>query len=153
MAVDEHLGIGQQLMPPSTKTRVFISFDYDNDRDLKNLLVGQSRNPASPFFIEDHSIKVEAKGWKADARKRLQRSDVMIVICGLHTHQAVGVAAEIKIAREEDVRFCLLKGHKDRMVRRPKGTSWLFDELHPWTWNELEAITTVKQRSWWARMW
>ncbi len=135
------------------KTRVFISFDYDHDLDLKNLLVGQSRHKDSPFFIEDHSIKEETKGWKADARKRIQRSDVMIVICGLHTHQAVGVTAEIAIARDADVRFCLLKGRKKGTVRRPKGTSCLFDELHPWTWEELQAITTIKQRSWWAKIW
>jgi hypothetical protein len=27
-----------------TKKRVFISFDYDHDIDLKNFLVGQSKN-------------------------------------------------------------------------------------------------------------
>jgi hypothetical protein len=27
--------------------RVYICFDYDNDLDLKNLLVGQSKNPHS----------------------------------------------------------------------------------------------------------
>lgn len=135
------------------KTRVFISFDYDHDRDLKTLLVGQSRNDDSPFFIEDHSIKVETKGWKDDARKRIQRSDVMIVVCGLHTHQAVGVTDEIEIARDESVRYHLLKGRKAGTVRRPMGTSWFFDDLHPWTWKELESMTTIKQPSWWAKIW
>ena len=27
-------------------TRVYVSFDYDYDNDLKNLLIGQARNPA-----------------------------------------------------------------------------------------------------------
>lgn len=35
------------------KKRAFISFDYDNDSDLKTLLVGQARNPDSPFEIVD----------------------------------------------------------------------------------------------------
>ena len=39
------------------KKRVFISFDYDNDSDLKTLLVGQAKNPDSPFEITDMSIK------------------------------------------------------------------------------------------------
>lgn len=39
------------------KKRVFISFDYDHDESLKNLLVGQARNPDSPFCITDMSIK------------------------------------------------------------------------------------------------
>lgn len=39
------------------KKRTFISFDYDNDVDLKNALVGQSRLSDSPFDITDISIK------------------------------------------------------------------------------------------------
>ncbi len=132
-------------MPTPKKTRVFISFDYDQDQDLKNLLVGQSRNKDSPFFIEDWSIKQETKGWKADARRRIKQSDVVIVICGHHTHQAVGVTAEIGIAREEGVPFHLLRGRKDGWVRRPQGTSWLWDTLHPWTWKKLRDLTKVKR--------
>ncbi|MCZ7628547.1 MAG: hypothetical protein M5U19_05600 [Microthrixaceae bacterium] len=30
---------------------VFISFDYDHDLDCKNLLVGQAKNPDTPFEI------------------------------------------------------------------------------------------------------
>ena len=40
-----------------SKKRSFISFDYDHDADLKNLLVGQARNSDSPFEITDLSIK------------------------------------------------------------------------------------------------
>lgn len=29
--------------------RTFISFDYDYDFDIKTMLVGQSKNPDSPF--------------------------------------------------------------------------------------------------------
>ncbi|WP_419575924.1 hypothetical protein [Ruminococcus sp.] len=39
------------------KMRTFISFDYDHDSDLKNLLVGQAENDDSPFSITDMSIK------------------------------------------------------------------------------------------------
>jgi hypothetical protein len=37
-------------------TRVFISYDYDNDVFLKEALVGQSKLPDSPFEISDWSI-------------------------------------------------------------------------------------------------
>ena len=39
------------------KKRTFISFDYDYDKELKECLVGQARNPDSPFEITDMSIK------------------------------------------------------------------------------------------------
>ena len=53
------------------KKRTFISFDYDNDSDLKNLLVGQARNSDSPFEITDMSIKEAIdSNWKAKARTR-----------------------------------------------------------------------------------
>lgn len=47
------------------KRRVFISFDYDHDSDLKSLLVGQSKNSDSPFEITDMSIKeAVSNDWK-----------------------------------------------------------------------------------------
>jgi len=39
------------------KPRVFISFDFDHDEDLRNLLVGQAKNEDSPFEIKDRSLK------------------------------------------------------------------------------------------------
>jgi hypothetical protein len=43
----------------NSKAKVFISFDYDHDVDLKNLLGGQAKNDDSPFEITDMSIKEE----------------------------------------------------------------------------------------------
>src|SRR4051812_27430762 len=36
-------------------TATFTSFDFDHDEDLKNLLLGQAKNPDSPFWIADYS--------------------------------------------------------------------------------------------------
>ena len=35
------------------KKRAFISFDYDHDEELKQALIGQAKNPDSPFSIND----------------------------------------------------------------------------------------------------
>ena len=79
------------------KARAYISFDYDNDSELKTLLVGQARNSDSPFEIVDMSIKeVISEGWKKQARKRIKSCDVVIVICGKHTNLAGGVSAEVR---------------------------------------------------------
>lgn len=138
-------------MPTPIKTPVFVSFDYDHDARLKDLLMGQAKNADSPFFIEDWSIKKETKGWKADAKKRIQRSSVVIVICGRHTSKAVGVAAEIGIANEVGVRYVLLRGYKDGKVERPAGTSWFFDTMYDWTWDNLRKLTDM--RPWWQKIW
>lgn len=128
-------------MPPRKKTQVFISFDYDYDQDLKNLLIGQARNATSPFRIEDWSIKNASRSWKSEARARIRRADRVIVICGYYTHQAAGVSAELKIAREEHRPYFLLQGRRNGGVRRPSGT-WFWERIHPWTWESLRAITT-----------
>ncbi len=134
-----------------TKTPVFISFDYDHDAALKEFLVGQAKHDNSPFFIQDWSLQKETKRWKADAKKRIQRSKVVIVICGRHTSKAAGVVVEIQIAREVGVQYVLLRGYKDGKVERPAGTSWFFDEMYDWTWDNLRKLTDM--RPWWQKIW
>ena len=81
--------------------RVFISFDYDNDSDLKNALVGQARYPNSPFQIADWSVKEPFSGnWQAKVAERMKRTSVVAVMCGHRTHTATGVAAEVRIAQQ-----------------------------------------------------
>jgi hypothetical protein len=141
-------------MPTRTEaTRVYISFDYDHDEDVKTLLVGQSRKRDTPFSFEDWSIKEETKGWKADARRRIKRCACVIVVCGHHTHRATGVADEIAIAREEGIPFWLLKGRKNGLCRRPQGTSFLWDTLHEWSWKNIETMCGKTPEPWWKRMW
>jgi len=65
------------------KKRAFISFDYDHDARIKDLLVGQARYPDSPFEITDMSIKSPiATDWKSNARTRIKGCDVVVVLCG-----------------------------------------------------------------------
>ncbi len=102
------------------KKRVFISFDYDHDLDLKNLLVGQSQNINTPFDIADFSIKEAiSEDWKKKARTRIKGCNVVAVICSSHTHKATGVSAEVKIAQEEGVPYFLLWGRKDKTCNKP----------------------------------
>ena len=95
------------------KKRVFISFDYDNDSDIKGSLVGQARLDESPFEIVDMSIKevIDVK-WKDNARRRIKSCDCVIVLCGEHTDTAKGVTAELTITQEEKVPYFLLCGRK-----------------------------------------
>ena len=122
------------------KKRTFISFDYDHDLDLKNLLVGQARNTDSPFEITDMSIKETiAKDWKANARRRIKGCDVVIVICGKNTDSATGVSAELKIAQEEGVPYFLLYGRANDNCVKPVAAK-NSDKMYRWTWDNLKLL-------------
>ena len=120
--------------------RAFISFDFDHDEDLRNLLVGQAKNPGSPFSIQDWSLKESLSGdWKAKVRERIRRTDVTIVICGEHTNSATGVSAELDITREEGNDYFLLAGRSSKACRKPSSARST-DKVYPWTWELLEKL-------------
>ncbi len=121
------------------KVRCFISFDYDNDLDLKNLLVGQSKNDDSPFEISDWSIKEASPTWQKEARDRIKKSDQVIVICGQHTDTATGVAKELSIAQEEGKSYFLLAGRADGKNKKPTSAK-SSDKLYKWTWDNLKKL-------------
>lgn len=121
------------------KTKVFISFDYDHDSDLKVLLVGQSKNEDSPFEIADMSIKKSIpNNWKSSARRRICNCDVVVVICGKYMKSATGVNAEIQIAQEENVPYFLLQGRSDGGTKPVSAKE--SDKIYKWTWDNLKLL-------------
>lgn len=119
------------------KKRVFISFDFDNNLDLKNLLVGQAYNPDSPFEISDWSLKEAAPqwDWENKAEAKIKNVDIVIVIAGTYTYRASGVLKEIAFARK----------HNKKVVQiKPQGTNPYRVEsagvLYDWTWDNLKKL-------------
>lgn len=94
-----------QYQTAKNKKRAFISFDFDNDIQLKNLLSGQAKNPDTPFFYDDWSVKdpFPQSTWKSDVRTKIKQCDFMMVLIGTNTHRCSGVVEEIKIANEENI--------------------------------------------------
>lgn len=122
------------------KKKAYICFDYDNDYELKESLVGQAKNPDSPFEISDMSIKQEiSSNWKQYARQKIKNADIVIVLCGKHTETAVGVAAELSITQEESKPYFLLCGRSDGNVRKPKN-ALNSDKIYKWTWDNLKKL-------------
>ena len=122
----------------TTRTRVFVSFDYDRDRSLKNFLIGQSRLPNSPFLVADWSIKRAAPNsrWIAEARDRISRADVLLVLAGPQTYRSPGVRTEVAIARNLGVPVVQLIGRRDvRCPPVPNG-----GRRYRWTWDNLESM-------------
>lgn len=130
-----------------TKKRVFISFDYHNDPDLRDNLVGQADNPDSPFEIEDESLREPYDSvWRQRVRAIIRRCDLVIVICGRHTNTASGVAAEVKFARDEGTPYFLLKGRPDHPCIKP-GQALRDDEMHRWSWDNLTRLINETAKS------
>ena len=116
-------------------TKVFISFDYDHDKDLTGNLVAQAKLPDSPFKIVDQSLSsaVHDGNWKRQVRDRIRRADVVVFICGVNTHSAKGVEAEMSITQREGKRYFLLKGRQHQSCSKPKNAPGR-DGMQPWTW-------------------
>jgi hypothetical protein len=127
-----------------SKTKCFISFDYDNDAKLKELLIGQSKQKDSPFEISDWSIKEASSNWRSEARGRIKQSDVVIVICGKNTHTATGVAKELKIVQEERIDYFLLAGYSDGGNTKPTSAK-VSDSIYKWTWDNLKRLINGKR--------
>jgi len=120
--------------------RAFISFDFDHDEDIRNLLVGQAKNPDTPFEIHDWSVKEHMTGdWKEKVRTRIRKTDLTIVVCGEYTYLAPGVATELSITREERHPYFLLWGRADKTCTKPS-TALADDKIYKWTWDNLKAL-------------
>ena len=118
---------------PKPGKRIFVSFDFDKDKNKKNLLVGQSRNKRTPFKISDYSLKEAApdKKWENKARNKIRRSDKVVVLLGKQTHRSSGVKKEIKIARQEKKPITQLASNPEHksVPKAGKRRKWNWDNL------------------------
>lgn len=98
-----------------SKNKVFVSFDFDNDRVLEDFIIGQARLANSPFEVVDHYLKEAApeRNWPVKARAAIKRSDLVLVMVGRQTHRAQGVLREVAMAREERVPIVQIIGYED----------------------------------------
>ena len=119
-------------------TRVFFSFDFDNDLALKNLMKGQLKLPGSPFEAADWSMKEAApqRNWEQEAEGRIIRSDVVIVLLGVRTHRAPGVRKEVAMARRNRKRLVqVILNANSNPVPVPNGGNVI-----RWSWLNLRRV-------------
>ena len=119
------------------KKKVFISFDFDHDKDLKGDLVSQARQRDTQFSISDSSLleKQPEERWYAEANRRIASCDVFIVILGRNTYQAQGVLREVSIAKGLDRPRFQLKPKKRHGPPLPIQDA---GEIVPWKPENLE---------------
>jgi hypothetical protein len=123
----------------ANKKKVFVSFDFDNDKFLKEAIIGQAKNEDSPFEASDHSLKEAApeKEWLERAKAAITRSDVVIVMLGPKTKNAPGVLKEVKIAKD-------LKKERFQLIGYREGAEqWAVPDggrTYKWTWENLKNL-------------
>ena len=79
--------------------KIFVSFAFDKDRDLKNNFYEQARIHTQ-HRIENCSLNeaYPTQEWKGKARNAIRGCDVVIVLVGSDTHNAPGVRTEVDMA-------------------------------------------------------
>ena len=125
-------------MASVAKTKVFVSFDFDHDEILKEFIIGQARHERSPFEVIDWSMKEAApqKNWEEEARSRIRRADITIVMVGPYTHRAPGVLKEVAITRQEHKRIAQIIGYRDANPTPVPNAG----RLYRWSWENIAAI-------------
>lgn len=119
------------------KTKVFLSYDYEHDSDMKNNLIAESKRHDSPFSINDLSLREKVPDWQQKARTAIERCDVFVVLLGDNTHQASGVRREVRMARQIGKRRFQLRnqGHNPKQL---EGAG----PVVAWKWKNLKRYLT-----------
>ena len=127
-----------------SKKRAFVSFDFDNDKVLKDFIIGQAKLPDSPFEVADWSMKEAApeRNWEREAEARIKRSDIVIVMVGKQTHRASGVLKEVAMARRNGVPIVQVIGYRDASPTAVPNAG----RLYRWDWENLKKIFSVTFR-------
>lgn len=98
-------------------TRVFTSFAIE-DKDLRNLLVGQKKNSHNDIEFTDYSVHDPwDRKWKTNCRARIKSCKGVIGIITTSTPAADGQLWELKCAIEEERPLLLIHGYTERSKR------------------------------------
>ena len=121
------------------KTKVFVSYDFDNDKKLYDLIIGQAKLPDSPFEVSNHSLKEAApeKDWENKARAAISRADKFIIMLGPKTRSAPGVRKDVAMAKDlGKTRFQII-GYRDG------SRDWAVPDggvTYNWNWDSLKKL-------------
>ena len=96
-----------------SRKKIFISFAIE-DKNARDLLVGQSRNKNAPFEFVDMSVKEPwDNAWKTKCRERIKSCHGVLVLVSKSTYKADGVHWEIKCAKKEGLPVKAIYANKD----------------------------------------
>ena len=120
------------------RKRVFVSFDFDNDKTLKDFLIAQAKLPDSPFDVIDGSLKEAAPqaNWEQVAMRRIHEADIVVVMVGPYTHRAAGVLKEVAMAISYRKPIFQINGYRDANPMPVANAC----QLYAWNWTNLKIL-------------
>lgn len=85
--------------------KIFVTYDYDNDRNYKNLLVAWAKNAAFDLSFNDKSVDISVNSDDLGAIRRvvsarIKESSCVLCVVGEHTWKSKWVEWELQKARE-----------------------------------------------------
>ena len=91
------------------RLKVFLSYDYKLDEDLKDKVIEASEKLNS-FEVYNSTINTNLDtDYKLLVGKRIRECDLVIFLCGENTKNCLSQAAEMSISREEGKDYVLIK--------------------------------------------
>ena len=101
-----------------TKKKIFIGYDYDNDKNYKNILLAWDENKVFDFNFTDKSADVSINSHDVDVIKRaisakINQSDIFLCLIGEHTRKSEWIKWEIRKAIELEKKIIAVKIKKD----------------------------------------
>ena len=125
------------------KLNIFVSFEFDKDRDLKDNFYKQA-NERTPHRVGNCSLKeaYPSEKWKKKAKHAIAGCDVVVILIGEDTHNAPGVKVETDMA---------LSLEKPVIQIKPQGRSYTglkhLSEPIMWKWKTINAkLDEIAQR-------
>ena|SRR6266571_450805 len=114
------------------KPKIFISYDFDNDRHYKNLLVAWDKNDLFDFTFYDASVDISVNSTDADYIKRVIRGRIddathLLCIIGKNTWKSEWVEWEINKAADFQKKIVAVKTDNNNTSPSNifgKGASW-----------------------------
>lgn len=102
------------------KKKVFVSFDYDNDKHYKFLLEAWDANPDFDFYFSDLSSK-EIKSWDIATVKRvlsakINQANYTLVIVGEYANSQHKDSKEIGYKNWLNFEIAKSKEHKNKLI-------------------------------------
>jgi len=125
--------------------RAFVSFDFDHDETSRNLFAGQvKKDSPTPFTVQDWSSHSELPQatWEEEMKKRIAATNMCVVLVGKHMSSAIGVAAEIALAKEKNVpAFGVYVDGANSQTTLPSGLPR--NRTVEWKWDKIAAMVDL----------